>query len=49
MSTDMLRTKIGQNNGTIECVSKNGNMLLNVGPNAKGEIPVESEQILAEV
>ena len=33
----------------VECVSKNGNMLLNVGPNAKGEIPVESEQILAEV
>jgi alpha-L-fucosidase len=33
----------------VECVSKNGNMLLNVGPNAKGEIPAESEQILAEV
>ncbi len=33
----------------VECVSKNGNMLLNVGPNAKGEIPLESEQILAEV
>jgi alpha-L-fucosidase len=33
----------------VECVSKNGNMLLNVGPNAKGEIPVESERILAEV
>ena len=33
----------------VECVSKNGNMLLNVGPNAKGEIPLESEQVLAEV
>ncbi len=33
----------------VECVSKNGNMLLNVGPNAKGEIPLESEEILAEV
>jgi alpha-L-fucosidase len=32
-----------------ECVSKNGNMLLNVGPNAKGEIPAESEQVLAQV
>lgn len=33
----------------VECVSKNGNMLLNVGPNAKGEIPRESLDILAEV
>jgi alpha-L-fucosidase len=33
----------------VECVSKNGNMLLNVGPNAKGEIPVESERILEKV
>ena len=33
----------------VECVSKNGNMLLNVGPNAKGEIPVESVEILKEV
>jgi len=32
-----------------ECVSKNGNMLLNVGPNAKGEIPAECVRILAEV
>jgi len=33
----------------VECVSKNGNMMLNVGPNARGEIPVESERILTEV
>ncbi len=33
----------------VECVSKNGNMLLNVGPNAKGEIPEESLAILKEV
>lgn len=33
----------------VECVSKNGNMLLNVGPNAKGEIPEESVEILKEV
>ncbi len=33
----------------VECVSKNGNMLLNVGPNAGGEIPGECVQILAEV
>jgi len=33
----------------VECVSKGGNLLLNVGPTAKGEIPPESLQILAEV
>lgn len=33
----------------IECVSKNGNMLLNVGPNAKGEIPDETVAILKEI
>ena len=33
----------------VECVSKGGNMLLNVGPNAKGEIPEESVAILKEV
>lgn len=30
----------------VECVSKNGNMLLNVGPDAKGRIPIESIEIL---
>lgn len=33
----------------VECVSKNGNMLLNVGPDAKGNIPAESLQILEEI
>lgn len=33
----------------VECVSKNGNMLINVGPNAKGEIPKESIRILKEI
>ncbi|MCU6708579.1 alpha-L-fucosidase [Paenibacillus sp. J5C_2022] len=33
----------------VECVSKNGNMLLNVGPDAKGVIPKESLDILQEV
>ncbi|PHO07026.1 alpha-L-fucosidase [Thermoanaerobacterium thermosaccharolyticum] len=33
----------------IECVSKNGNLLLNVGPNAKGEIPDESVEILLQI
>jgi alpha-L-fucosidase len=33
----------------VECVSKNGNMLLNVGPDARGRIPAECEQILNEV
>lgn len=33
----------------VDCTSKNGNLLLNVGPNAKGEIPVESVKILEEV
>ncbi|WP_138205743.1 alpha-L-fucosidase [Haloimpatiens lingqiaonensis] len=33
----------------VECVSKNGNLILNVGPNAKGEIPEESINILKEV
>lgn len=33
----------------VECVSKDGNLLLNVGPNAKGEIPEESLTILSEI
>ncbi|BAJ63281.1 MULTISPECIES: alpha-L-fucosidase [Anaerolinea] len=33
----------------VECVSKGGNLLLNVGPNAKGEIPEASVRILSEV
>ena len=33
----------------VECVSKGGNLLLNVGPNARGEIPDESVAILREV
>lgn len=33
----------------VECVSKNGNLLLNVGPDARGRIPDESLAILAEV
>ena len=33
----------------VECVSKGGNLLLNVGPTAKGEIPKESLFILLEI
>ena len=33
----------------VECVSKNGNLLLNVGPNAKGEISSECVEILQKV
>ena len=32
--------------GLVECVSKGGNFLLNIGPDAKGNIPVEAEEIL---
>ncbi|MDR2402966.1 MAG: alpha-L-fucosidase [Spirochaetaceae bacterium] len=32
----------------VECVSKNGNLLLNVGPDAKGRIPPASVAILEE-
>ena len=33
----------------VECVSKGGNLILNVGPNAKGEIPKESLERLAAI
>lgn len=33
----------------VECVSKNGNVLLNVGPNALGEFPPEATQLLSEI
>ena len=33
----------------VECTSKNGNMILNVSPNAKGEIPKWQLDILEEV
>jgi alpha-L-fucosidase len=33
----------------VECVSKNGNLILNVGPDASGRIPKESVHILEEV
>ena len=40
---DMLIRKL------VECVSKNGNLLLNVGPDARGRIPEESLQILGRI
>jgi len=33
----------------VECVSKNGNLLLNIGPDSKGIIPQASVKILEEV
>lgn len=33
----------------VECVSKNGNLLLNVGPDGKGEMTRDSLDVLAEV
>ena len=33
----------------VECVSKGGNMILNVGPDAQGRIPDESLAILGEI
>ncbi|MDD3334060.1 MAG: alpha-L-fucosidase [Eubacteriales bacterium] len=33
----------------VECVSKNGNLIVNVGPDANGEIPAQARQILTEV
>lgn len=35
--------------GLVECVSKNGNLLLNVGPDARGAIPEKSQEVLREV
>ena len=40
---DMLIKKL------VECVSKGGNLLLNVGPDAKGNIPEESVEILQQI
>ncbi len=33
----------------VECVSKSGNMILNVGPDARGNIPEESVKVLKEI
>lgn len=33
----------------VECVSKGGNMILNVGPDARGNFPEESRRLLAEI
>ena len=33
----------------VECVSKGGNLILNVGPDAKGNIPDASQKILSEI
>ncbi len=33
----------------VECVSKGGNLLLNVGPDARGNIPEESQAILRDI
>lgn len=33
----------------VECVSKSGNLLLNVGPDARGNIPPESLKILKQI
>ncbi len=33
----------------VECVSKGGNLLLNVGPDARGSIPPASMEILAQI
>ena len=42
-SAEMLVRKL------VECGSKGGNMILNVGPDAKGNIPRESVKILKEI
>lgn len=33
----------------VECVSKNGNMILNIGPDGDGAVPAESVNILKEI
>ena len=33
----------------VECVSKGGNMILNVGPDARGNIPKQSREILEKI
>jgi len=33
----------------VECVSKNGNLMVNIGPDARGRIPKQTQRILAEV
>jgi alpha-L-fucosidase len=33
----------------VECVSKGGNMILNVGPDGDGNIPAQARQILAQI
>lgn len=33
----------------VDCVSKNGNLILNVGPTAKGDFPKQTVQLLEEV
>ena len=35
--------------GLVECVSKNGNMLLNIGPDARGRFPDQSRKMLKEI
>ncbi len=40
---DMLVRKL------VECVSKGGNLLLNIGPDEKGNVPEEEERILREI
>lgn len=33
----------------VECVSKGGNLILNVGPDGRGNIPAESREILSQI
>jgi alpha-L-fucosidase len=41
-SKDVIRT-------LVNCTSKGGNLMINVGPDANGRIPIESQNILLEV